>query len=265
MRLPVYFISHGGGPWPWMPGQARNYAGLSRALRQMPEQVGESPRAILLISAHWEEPDFTVMTAARPGMLHDYYNFPEETYSVDYPAPGAPWLADQVQVLLDNAGLPIKTDKERGFDHGMFCPMAVAWPRADIPVVQLSLRNGLDPREHMALGHALSPLRDQGVLIIGSGLSYHNLRNFGPAAHAISAEFDGWIHEVLGIEDAQQREDRLAQWESAPSAREAHPREEHLLPLMVAVGAAGEDSAERVYHEDDFMGGISVSNFRFAA
>ncbi len=263
MRLPTFFISHGGGPWPWMDSQKQHYAGLSQALRQMPALMGEQPSAILMISAHWEAPEFTLMSGENPGMIYDYHGFPEETYSVSYPAPGAPWLAKQVQSLLTQAGLTAQLDAERGFDHGMYCPMVVAYPDADIPVVQLSLRQGLDPQEHLSLGHALAPLRDQGILIIGSGLSYHNLRNFGPTAHQISADFDGWMNETLTAENPDARELKLVQWESAPSARLAHPREEHLLPLMVAVGAAGQDKARRVYHEDTFMGGISVSNFQF--
>ncbi|MGQ7847662.1 DODA-type extradiol aromatic ring-opening family dioxygenase [Granulosicoccus sp. 3-233] len=263
MRLPTFFISHGGGPWPWMDSQQHHYAGLRKALQRMPELIGEQPDAILMISAHWEAPEFTLSSAEHPGMIYDYHGFPEETYSISYPAPGAPWLAKQVRALLNQAGLTAQLDAQRGFDHGMYCPMAVAYPGADIPVVQLSLKEGLDSREHLALGHVLTPLRDQGILIIGSGLSYHNLRHFGPSAHQVSANFDDWVHETLTEEDAEVRELRLTEWESAPSARQAHPREEHLLPLMVATGAARQDKARRVYHQTDFMGGISVSNFQF--
>jgi aromatic ring-opening dioxygenase catalytic subunit (LigB family) len=202
------------------------------------------------------------MTHPSPPMLYDYYNFPAFTYEVRYPAPGDPELADRTRALIESAGMAAGVDAERGFDHGMFSPMAVAWPKADLPVVQLSLRHGLQPAEHLALGRALAPLRDQGILIVGSGLSYHNLRNFGPGAKAPSAAFDGWLYRTMGATGIE-RSDALAAWEQAPAARAAHPREEHLLPLMVAVGAAENESATRVYHEDAFFGGISASSYRF--
>jgi aromatic ring-opening dioxygenase catalytic subunit (LigB family) len=263
-RFPVLFISHGGGPWPWMldrmPGR---YDRLAAALRRIPTEVGATPAAILVISAHWEEPAFTAMTHPQPPMLYDYHGFPEDTYRVRYPAPGAPALAAEACSLLEGAGIATCVDAERGFDHGMFSPMQVMYPDAQVPVAQLSLKQGLDPREHLVAGGALAPLRDAGVLIVGSGLSYHNLRAFGPAARVSSAQFDDWLQRALAIADPTERSAALAAWEQAPSARFAHPREEHLLPLMVAVGAAGSDRAERVYHEDDFAGGVSVSNFMF--
>ena len=180
-RLPVYFISHGGGPWPWMPDALDGpYRPLASSLADMPRQWGRKPRAVLVISAHWEEPAFTVMGHPAPPMLYDYGGFPPHTYSVKYPAPGHPALAEQVRALVGNAGLAAALDAQRGYDHGTFSPLAVMLPSAELPVVQLSLRRGLDPAEHLALGHALAPLRDDDVLIVGSGLSYHNLRDFGP-------------------------------------------------------------------------------------
>jgi aromatic ring-opening dioxygenase catalytic subunit (LigB family) len=239
------------------------YLKLAAALRRIPTEVGDTPEAILMISAHWEEPAFTAMTHPQPPMLYDYYGFPEDTYRVRYPARGAPGLAARACALLEAAGIATGQDAERGFDHGVFSPMQVMYPGAHVPVAQLSLRQGLDPREHLAAGRALAPLRDAGVLIVGSGLSYHNLRAFGPAAKVPSALFDDWLQRTLAIEDPGERDAALAAWEAAPAARSAHPREEHLLPLMVAVGAAGSDRAERVYHEDDFLDGVSVSNFMF--
>lgn len=263
-RLPTYFISHGGGPWPWMKEQMGGaYDRLEAALARMPAEIGPTPRAVLMLSAHWEAPRFTVQTHPNPPMLYDYGGFPEFTYHVRYPAPGAPDVAARVRELLAGAGIESGEDAARGFDHGMFSPMAVMWPRADVPVLQLSLKTGLVPAEHLALGRALAPLRDEGVLIVGSGLSYHNLRAFGPAAQAPSAAFDAWLESTLAIAGAPARSDTLAAWERAPAARLAHPREEHLLPLMVAVGAAEHEAAARVYHERDFFGGITVSSFRF--
>ena len=262
-RLPTYFISHGGGPWPWMKEQMGGaYDHLEASLARMPADIGATPRAVLMLSAHWEAPRFTVQTHARPPMLYDYGGFPEFTYHIQYPAPGAPDVAARVRELLAAAGIESDEDALRGFDHGMFAPMAVIWPRADVPTLQLSLKKGLAPDEHLALGRALAPLRDQGILIVGSGLSYHNLRAFGPAAHAPSAAFDAWLQDTLAIADAATRARTLAAWERAPAARLAHPREEHLLPLMVALGAAEHDTATRVYHERDFFGGITVSSWR---
>lgn len=263
-RLPTYFISHGGGPWPWMKEQTRGaYDQLEAALADMPRQIGRTPRAILMVSAHWEEPAFTVQAHPQPPMIYDYGGFPPHTYAVHYDAPGSPELARRTQQLIEAAGLPAASDDQRGFDHGMFSPMRAIYPDADVPVVQLSLRRGLDPAEHLALGRALAPLRDEDVLIIGSGLSYHNLRNFGPQAHDPSKAFDDWLDQTVVQGDPAARAGQLARWAEAPAAHIAHPREEHLIPLMVAVGAAEHEAGVRVYHEDDFMGGLVVSSFRF--
>jgi aromatic ring-opening dioxygenase catalytic subunit (LigB family) len=264
-RLPVYFISHGGGPWSYMDAGARApYAKLERALADMPREIGATPAAVLMISAHWEEPEFTLTSGTAPPMIYDYGGFPEHTYHVHYDAPGSPALARRVQGLVEAAGLPAAFDAERGFDHGMFSPMAAMYPKAEVPVVQLSLRRGLDPAEHVALGRALAPLRQENVLIVGSGLSYHNLRNLGPQAHEPSKAFDDWLAQTVHATPAQ-RIERLLAWSQAPSARIAHPREEHLIPLMVAAGAAGEDAGMRIYHEEAFMGGAVVSSYRFGA
>lgn len=263
-KLPTFYISHGGGPWPWMREEMGDmYDRLATALRQMPQLLSTPPKAVLMVSAHWEEPDFTVMAHPHPPMIYDYHGFPAHTYHIHYPAPGAPELARRVHGLLDAAGIAAQTDPARGFDHGLYAPMAVIYPQADMPVLQLSLKRGLDPQAHLALGRALAPLRDEGVLIIGSGLSYHNLRAFGPAAKEPSALFDAWLQRVLASTDPAQRASALTDWEAAPAARQAHPREEHLLPLMVAVGAAQAEAATCVYHEDNFVGGVTVSSFMF--
>lgn len=262
-RLPTYFISHGGGPWPWMKKEMGNtYAQLEAALADMPRQIGRTPKAVLMLSAHWEEPAFTAQAHPQPPMLYDYGGFPAHTYSVHYDAPGSPALARRVQALVQGAGLPAAIDTARGFDHGMFSPMVAIYPQADVPTVQLSLLRGLDPAAHLALGRALAPLRDEDVLIIGSGLSYHNLRAFGPQAAAPSKAFDDWLQRTVVEGTPADRTQALLDWASAPAARLAHPREEHLLPLMVAVGAAEQDAAVRIYHEQGFMGGLSVSSFR---
>lgn len=260
-RLPVYFLCHGAGPWPWVPQMRDWHAQMAAGLRDIPRQLGRKPKAVLLISAHWEEPVFTVQSAAHPGMLYDYGGFPPHTYSVQYRSPGAPELASRVQLLLAQAGIEVGEDSQRGYDHGMFAPMAVIYPQADVPVLQLSLRSNLNATEHLAVGRALAPLRGEGVLIIGSGSSYHNMRTFGSMGRAPSILFDDWLAETLMQVTSAERSQRLAQWEQAPGARMAHPREEHLLPLMVVVGAAEQDEARRVYFEEAFMDSATVSSY----
>jgi aromatic ring-opening dioxygenase catalytic subunit (LigB family) len=240
------------------------YAKLEASLAAMPRAIGVTPRAVLMISAHWEESEFTLTSSPKPPMIYDYGGFPDYTYHIHYDAPGDPALAARVKTLLDAAGLPARLDAERGLDHGAFTPLKVIYPDADVPVVQLSLKRGLDPATHIAMGRAIAPLRDEGVLIVGSGLSYHNLRQFfSPLAFAPSREFDAWLNGALLGGSPADRDKLLTAWENAPSARAAHPREEHLLPLMVSAGAAGCDMAELTYHEKDFLGGITVSSFRF--
>ena len=208
---------------------------LSGLVASLPER----PKAFLVVTAHWEAAEPTVSVNPKPGMLFDYYGFPEHTYKLSYPAPGEPELAAEVKRLIEAAGLPVATDGERGFDHGVFVPFLIVDPKAEIPVVMLSLRRDLDPAFHIELGKALEPLRDQGVAIVGSGMSYHDLRHFRDGDTAASAAFDAWLDETAKAPPAE-RDARLAAWDKAPSARECHPREEHLLPLMVVAGAAGD-------------------------
>lgn len=266
MKLPVYFISHGGGPWPYIPAMQAGNTALAASLADIPKQIGRKPKAILMVSAHWETRGaFGVTTSPQPSMLYDYYGFPEHTYQIQYPAPGSPDLAQRVQQLLSDAGLPVAADPERGFDHGAFVPAFVMYPEADVPMVQLSIDAGYDPALHIALGRALSPLREEGVLIIGSGLSYHNLRQIYGGGAAASAQFDAWLQHAMLGSPLSQRTELLQEWAGAPAARLAHPREDHLIPLMVAVGAAEHDAATCVYHENQAFAGITASSFRLDA
>jgi aromatic ring-opening dioxygenase catalytic subunit (LigB family) len=262
-RLPTYFISHGGGPWPYIPEMRADMQALEASLAAIPGQLDSVPRAILVISGHWEESGFDVMASAKPPMVYDYYGFPDYTYQISYPAPGHPELAQRTLALIQAAGLPAKLNAEQGFDHGTFAPLYAMYPRADMPIYQVALRASLDPKEHLALGRALAPLRDEGVLIVGSGLSYHNLRAYGPQAKLPSKAFDDWLQDTLIKSGPQEREAKLEQWTAAPSARFAHPREEHLIPLMVALGAAPQEKASCVYHEEGIRGGVVASSFRF--
>jgi aromatic ring-opening dioxygenase catalytic subunit (LigB family) len=262
-RLPVVFIPHGGGPWPFveMGLPPRDVATLTHYLQSVRDVPGEPPRALLVVSAHWEAPVPTVMTAAHPPMLYDYYGFPPESYTLTWPAPGSPALAARTQELLRAAGIESAADAERGYDHGTFVPLKLTYPDADVPAVQLSLKVGLAPGEHIAIGRALQPLRDEGVFVVASGMTFHNLRAFrDPRAAPVSEAFDAWLRESLVL-DAPERNARLEQWTSAPAARAAHPREEHLLPLMVAAGAAGDDRAVVAFN--DTFTGIRLSAYHF--
>lgn len=262
-RMPTYYISHGGGPWPWVPQMRANFSALEESFLRMPGELPERPKAVLMISGHWEEADaYSVMHAANPPMVYDYSGFPKHTYDVVYPAPGAPALAEQVAGLIDDAGLPARLDDSRGFDHGTFVPMAILYPQADMPLIQVSMRAHYSPEEHLELGRALSPLRDQGVLIIGSGLSYHNLSAFGPGARAPSEAFDQWLSAALELPPFERTSEVLG-WELAPHARQCHAREDHLVPLFAALGAAEGDAASRTYHEEMIFGGVTASSWRF--
>jgi aromatic ring-opening dioxygenase catalytic subunit (LigB family) len=232
-----------------MDGEFRQmHARLEASLADVPRQLGREPKAILLISGHWEEKDFTVMGNPNPPMIYDYSGFPE--------------LAHRVLELLQAVGIVGTFDSKRGFDHGAFVPLSVMYPNANIPVVQLSLKNSYSPQQHLDAGRALAPLRDEDVLIVGSGLSYHNLRQFDARGRVPSHNFDDWLNETLTNTSPQARTQRLMEWKQAPAAREAHPHEDHLLPLMVVVGTAENEKAETIYHQDDFFGALAVSSFR---
>jgi aromatic ring-opening dioxygenase catalytic subunit (LigB family) len=243
----------------------RPYARLEESLRELPRQLPRKPEAILIVSGHWEEKEFAVMAAAAPPMVYDYGGFPEELYHIHYAAAGSPRLAQRAQSLIQQAGLPARLNAERGFDHGTYSLLAVTHPQADIPVFQVSLQGGYDPAAHLRLGRALAPLRDEGVLIIGSGSSYHNLRRFfGPRIRRDdAAQFDTWLRQTLVESAPAQRSKRLLEWERAPAAREAHPQEDHLMPLHVVVGAAEQELGRIVYSQDDFLGTIALSSYRF--
>jgi len=242
-RMPLAYIPHGGGPWPFVElglprREVEELATYLRELRAFPKT---EPKSVLVVSAHWETPKLSVMTGKKPPLYFDYYGFPPESYELSWPAPGAPELAARTRALLRGAGWEVEDDPDRGYDHGLFIPLMLTYPEAHLPTTQLSLRKGLDPEEHLAIGRALAPLRDEGVFIIGSGMSYHNMRAFAdPHAGQDGEIFDAWLQKIA-IAPQRERDEALKNWTEAPSARAVHPREEHLLPLMVVAGAAGED------------------------
>lgn len=261
-RLPVFFVSHGGGPWPWMEDRMRMFARTAAEFRALPQRLPQRPRAVLVITGHWEAPQFMVSTSERPPMDYDYYGFPEHTYSIQYPAPGSPAVAARVRELLEAAGIPCGEDPQRGFDHGTFVPLSLMYPDASVPVVLLSMKSGYDAAEHLRVGAALQPLRDEGVLVLGSGLTYHNMRGFGQdASTPVAEEFEAWLNQAISHPDPAQRNAMLARWERAPHARLAHPREDHLIPLMVAAGAAGDDRGRQLFV--DHVMKVAMASYEF--
>jgi aromatic ring-opening dioxygenase catalytic subunit (LigB family) len=263
-KLPTLYIPHGGGPcffMEWTMGPPDTWVRMKAWLESLDGSLAAKPKALLVVSAHWEEEKPTVLSSAAPPLLYDYTGFPRHTYELAWPAPGSPDLAERVRSLLGEAGIQSSTDDKRGFDHGVFVPMLVAYPDARVPTIQLSLRKGLDPAEHLAIGRALAPLRDDGVLIIGSGMSYHNMRGFGsPRSLESSIAFDDWLRATVALAPAE-RDAALTQWTNAPMARQVHPREEHLLPLMVAAGAAGADRGKQVFRDEVMAVVVSATQF----
>ena len=257
------FIPHGAGPLPLMndPGSSN----LTRFLRQYPASIPR-PEAIVVISAHWEEDVISITSAASPELLFDYYNFPPETYEYRYPAPGNPKLAARMQTLLTQSGIDSKLDPDRDFDHGVFVPLLLMYPEADIPCVQISLSTNLDPTLHVRIGQALSVLKSENLLFLGSGFSFHNIRAFmskqGDNIDSQNQEFDAWLQQTCV--DSQITEDermaRLCDWQSAPHSSYCHPREEHLIPLHVCYGI-GQTAARSVFQ--DSVSGFIVSAYQW--
>jgi aromatic ring-opening dioxygenase catalytic subunit (LigB family) len=245
--------------WTW--GPADTWQKTQRFLEGLAATLPEPPKAILVVSGHWEEPAFTASAAARPELIFDYSGFPEHTYRLTWSAPGSPELAERVTGLLAQAGLPSAVSANRGFDHGVFVPLKVVFPEARIPVVSLSLAASLDPALHLAAGRALASLRGDGVLIVGSGMSFHNLRGyFQPETPERAKAFDDWLTRAVES-PAAERDALLTGWRNAPFAAYAHPREEHLIPLMVVAGAGGD--AQGTCEFGDQPMGAALSAYRF--
>jgi aromatic ring-opening dioxygenase catalytic subunit (LigB family) len=244
----VLYLSHGGGPMPLLgdPGHQQMVSLLREIAAKIPR-----PSAILVISAHWEAPAPTATSGPTPPLIYDYYGFPEASYRIQYPCPGEPDLAHAIVAALAGLQPGAQTDPGRGFDHGLFVPLKIMYPEADIPCAQLSLVEGLDPALHLDIGRRLGVLDREGLLVIGSGFSFHNLPAFFAAetseTRAMNEAFESWLLETCSSPelDEPQRTARLIHWEQAPSARYCHPREEHLLPLHVCYGLAGRRCSER--------------------
>lgn len=254
----ILFIPHGGGPLPLLnePGHTR----MVEFLQQVTPSLG-TPSAVLVISAHWEEDIVTITGGESPPLIYDYYGFPDETYSIHYPVKGAHKLASKIQNVFQTNGIMSGLDEQRGFDHGLFVPLKIMYPDASIPCVQLSLVKNLDPAIHINIGKALAKLKNENILVLGSGFSFHNLKAFFKKNKNDNNEaFESWLVDTCTNKNISQveRESRLIKWSEAPFARYCHPREEHLLPLHVCAGMAS-SAAELVFH-DNIMG-IKTSAF----
>lgn len=251
----ILFIPHGGGPLPLLGDEGHRH--LVKFLQEIPSALGQ-PSAILVISAHWEENVATITRGANPSLIYDYYGFPEASYQIQYPAPGSPGLADKIFQLLAHGGIEARLDSERGFDHGLFVPLKIMFPEAKIPCVQLSLVRGLEPLAHINIGKALSALRQENVLVVGSGFSFHNLGAFfgrnSESPDSRNAEFEAWLIDSCTNPalSAGERETRLIHWRDAPYADYCHPREEHLLPLHVCLGLS--DAPARLVFKGEVLG-----------
>jgi aromatic ring-opening dioxygenase catalytic subunit (LigB family) len=235
------FLSHGGGPLPLLGDSA--HSEMVSCLKGIAETIAK-PSAIIVVSAHWEAANATVTSAEHPRLIYDYSGFPPESYEIKYPCPGNPTLANSIIDQCKKAGIAVSSDSARGFDHGLFVPLKIMYPQADIPCVQLSLIGSLDPLVHIKLGRALQDLGDASTLLIGSGFSFHNMRAFF-APETIDSKnanrtFEHWLLDTCSNKNIseEERTERLINWEAAPHARYCHPREEHLLPLHACYGFA---------------------------
>lgn len=246
-NLNIAFISHGGGPMPLLNDP--NHADLAAYLKSLASKLAR-PSAILLISAHWEESVATITAGPKPKMIYDYAGFPPASYQLQYPSPGEPILAQKVQQALQDTDINANLDYQRGYDHGMFVPLMLMYPEADIPVIQLSLVNTLDAKQHLNIGKALQALDHDNLLVIGSGFSFHNMGEFfapnTEERQIKNHQFEHWLQSTLSdkLLTEAARTQAMVDWLSAPNARYCHPREEHLLPLHVCYGLAGRPSDE---------------------
>lgn len=255
--FPALYLSHGA------PTLVLSANPAHRFLAGLGSELGR-PEAIVMISAHWDTPAVRVTTAERHETIHDFYGFPESLYRLRYPAPGAPALAAEIIDRLQAAEFPVAGDDSRGLDHGAWVPLMLMYPDADVPVVQVSLQSRLGPTHHLRLGEALAPLRDRGVLVIGSGSATHNLREFvgqpedSPPPAYVRA-FADWLAETLAHGTT---EDLLAYRAQAPAAERNHPTEEHFLPLFAARGAAGNEPVRQL-HRSYCFGILAMDNYAF--
>jgi aromatic ring-opening dioxygenase catalytic subunit (LigB family) len=240
----------------------KKHSKLERSLRTLIPAIGEQPKAIIVISAHWQEPSFTLMTNSQASIVYDYEGFPKHTYAIEYTTPQDPTLVKRIATQIIASGIHLRMEPARGFDQGAFAPLTVMFPSANIPTFQISLNSRFDAQDHLNLGKALAPLRSEGVLIIGSGMSFHNFSLDADKTLRYSAIFDDWLQQCLNYAPAE-RWQRLCDWRCAHSSKLAHPTPEHFLPLLVALGAADGEVATKTYAENDYVENITLSGYQF--
>lgn len=263
MRFPSVFVNHGGGPLPLLGQQPEIVAQFKDVTKTW---LPTKPDAIVVFSAHWESKPIQISSSNKPTMLYDYSGFPAETYKYQYPAPGSPILAEKIQSLLDKSGIESQLNDKRGYDHGVFIPLMCMYPDADIPVVAVSLHASLSAKTSLDVGKALAPLRDENILLLGSGYTYHNMHGlFHPSneTYRASASFNDWLKETIKSNDFDERVRKLEHWETAPGARESHPREEHLLPLLTIAATASSNNPEIIFESKAGNGIHATSSYVF--
>lgn len=261
-RQPTFYIPHGGGPCFFMDDPHNIWTNMGNFLNKLPQTLPQLPSSIVVISGHWENTPIKIHAAAKPSLYYDYYGFPDHTYELTYPASGNPELAKEIQTLFQSQNIETEFEYQRGWDHGLFIPLKVMFPDANIPIVQVSLHHSLDPQTHIEMGKILSPLRDENILILGSGMSYHNLPYlFSGKESPNASSFHDWLTEAVTKPVIAERNQLLSDWLNAPGARSNHPREEHLLPLMVAAGAGDQDIGQCIYK--DTILNKPITGYRF--
>lgn len=252
---PAMFVNHGGGPLPLLGD--KEHAGLTNFLRDgVQKHLNlKEVKAIILVTAHWEEKVVTISSAEHHDLYFDYYGFPPESYKYRYDAPGDPALAERIHETLKKVGINSKLDPKRGWDHGVFVPMMLINPSANVPIVQISVLSNQDAEEHYKLGQALYKFRKEGIAILGSGMSYHNMREFMMNRYqsaVVNKEFDEYLNKVCTADSEEARKEGLVNWRQHKGATEAHPLRaaEHFMPLIVIAGAGGSKAGERIFNWD---------------
>lgn len=256
----IIYFSHGGGPLPVLNDPT--HKAMNEFMLNLPESI-DVPENIIVFSAHWEEEVITVQSGENPDIMYDYYGFPKEAYEIKYPCKGNPQLAFEIAELLGESNIPCRLDDKRPYDHGSYIPLKMMYPDADIPVIQISLNKNLDPLTHLETGRALRSLLNENILVIGSGFSFHNMRKFDFGGQntedILNDEFqDSLIAICTEIKDESKKWKLIAEWDKLPGAGYCHPREEHLVPLFVCAGLAG-DPGIKIF--DDYILGKRATAF----
>jgi aromatic ring-opening dioxygenase catalytic subunit (LigB family) len=270
-RQPAFFISHGGGPCFFMDSGGKSpfcYMDKNSKITQWYKDfqknfVTQKPSAIIIFSAHWEEDTVHILSKPKPDLYFDYYGFPDFTYSFKYPAPGDSHLSERIKSLVEGASIPVQLDSDRNWDHGVFVPLLLMFPEADIPVVQVSLISSLNPETHIKLGAALEPLRNENILFIGSGFATHTSGGRSGGFKSV-LPFTDWLTDTVTNKDytKEQKTQKLINWSTAPEAKFTHPREEHLIPVHIIMGSSS-GSATQILNFVDVPSTLGFCNYKF--